>query len=43
MDPIQEVLARLVDRVENRHYGKYRGIVTDVADPRWREMMDSRH
>jgi hypothetical protein len=29
----EQVLARLVDRMENRYYGKYRGIVRDTADP----------
>jgi uncharacterized protein involved in type VI secretion and phage assembly len=33
MDPIREVIARLVEHVEHRHYGKYRGIVTRVDDP----------
>jgi uncharacterized protein involved in type VI secretion and phage assembly len=28
-----EWLARLVDRIENRYYGKYRGFVSDNADP----------
>ncbi len=28
-----DVLARLIERVENRFYGKYRGIVTDNSDP----------
>jgi uncharacterized protein involved in type VI secretion and phage assembly len=28
-----DVLTRLVDRVENRYYGKFRGIVTDNNDP----------
>ncbi len=33
--PIQmdEIVARLVDRVESRYYGKYRGQVTDNSDP----------
>jgi len=30
---IDEVLARLVQRVESRYYGKYRGQVTDNSDP----------
>src|SRR4051812_21838111 len=28
-----EILARLIQRVEGRHYGKYRGEVTDNNDP----------
>jgi hypothetical protein len=28
-----ELVARLVERVENRYYGKYRGVVTDNDDP----------
>ncbi len=28
-----DVLARLIERVEHRYYGKYRGIVTDNSDP----------
>ncbi|SRR5579883_502321 len=28
-----DILARLIERVENRHYGKYRGHVTDNDDP----------
>src|SRR5262245_65982814 len=28
-----EVLGRLIERVENRYYGKYRGQVTDNSDP----------
>jgi phage baseplate assembly protein gpV len=28
-----DVLARLIERVEGRYYGKYRGIVTDNSDP----------
>ncbi len=28
-----ELLARLIDRVENRYYGKYRGFVSDNQDP----------
>jgi uncharacterized protein involved in type VI secretion and phage assembly len=32
-DRIDELLARLVDRVEGRYYGKYRGLVTDNNDP----------
>jgi phage baseplate assembly protein V len=34
MDPLEHVVARLVERVESRHFGKYRGVVTDVDDPR---------
>lgn len=30
---IDDVVAKLVDRLESRHYGKYRGQVTDNADP----------
>src|ERR1700739_937577 len=30
---IEEVLARLIERVEGRYYGKYRGQVTDNNDP----------
>ncbi|HEY0785590.1 MAG TPA: phage baseplate assembly protein V, partial [Acidobacteriaceae bacterium] len=29
----EELLARLIERVEGRYYGKYRGLVTDNADP----------
>lgn len=29
----EELLARLVERVEGRYYGKYRGFVVDNADP----------
>jgi uncharacterized protein involved in type VI secretion and phage assembly len=32
-DGIEDVVARLVERVEGRYYGKYRGVVTDNADP----------
>src|SRR6266508_4837100 len=28
-----EILARLIERVEGRYYGKYRGFVTDNSDP----------
>jgi len=28
-----EILARLIERVDGRHYGKYRGRVTDNNDP----------
>ncbi|HVN06238.1 MAG TPA: phage baseplate assembly protein V [Bryobacteraceae bacterium] len=28
-----EILARLIERVENRYFGKYRGHVTDNSDP----------
>lgn len=28
-----ELLARLIDRVDHRHYGKYRGFVSDNQDP----------
>jgi len=30
---IDEILARLIELVEGRYYGKYRGFVTDNADP----------
>ena len=30
---IEELLQQLVERVDNRYYGKYRGYVSDVADP----------
>src|SRR5207247_6755637 len=30
---IDEVLTRLIQRVESRYYGKYRGQVTDNSDP----------
>ncbi len=33
MSASEEILARLVERVEGRFYGKYRGTVTDNADP----------
>ena len=29
----EELLARLIDKVENRYYGKYRGFVSDNQDP----------
>jgi uncharacterized protein involved in type VI secretion and phage assembly len=29
----EEILSRLIERVETRHYGKFRGVVTDNADP----------
>jgi len=29
----EEILARLIERVENRYFGKYRGQVTDNNDP----------
>lgn len=28
-----DILAQLIERVEGRYYGKYRGVVTDNADP----------
>ncbi|GAA4936560.1 phage baseplate assembly protein V [Streptomyces coeruleoprunus] len=34
MEPLEQIVARLVERVEGRYFGKYRGIVTDVDDPR---------
>ena len=33
MERLEEIVARLVERVEGRHYGKYRGFVTDNQDP----------
>jgi uncharacterized protein involved in type VI secretion and phage assembly len=30
---IDELLERLIDKVENRYYGKYRALVVDNADP----------
>jgi uncharacterized protein involved in type VI secretion and phage assembly len=33
MMPTEEILARLIERVEGRYYGKYRGQVTDNSDP----------
>ncbi len=30
---LEDIIARLVDKVENRYYGKYRGTVIDNADP----------
>ena len=30
---IEELLQQLVERVDNRYYGKYRGYVSGVADP----------
>jgi uncharacterized protein involved in type VI secretion and phage assembly len=33
MSATEEILARLVERVEGRFYGKYRGQVTDIDDP----------
>lgn len=33
MEDLEEIVARLVERVEGRHYGKYRGVVTDNQDP----------
>jgi phage baseplate assembly protein gpV len=33
MDSLEEIVARLVERVEGRYYGIYRGIVTDNQDP----------
>ena len=32
-DPMEQAIARLVERVGSSYYGKYRGIVTDVDDP----------
>jgi hypothetical protein len=28
-----DILAQLIERVEGKYFGKYRGIVTDNADP----------
>lgn len=33
MANVEELLSRLIDRVENRYYGKYRGQVVDNEDP----------
>jgi hypothetical protein len=33
MGEVEEILARLIERVEGRFYGKYRGRVSDNADP----------
>jgi len=33
MTQTDEILARLIERVEGRYYGKYRGQVTDNSDP----------
>jgi hypothetical protein len=33
---MDDLLARLLDKVENRYYGKYRGFVADNADPELR-------
>lgn len=33
MAEIEEILARLIERVEGRHFGKYRGEVVDNDDP----------
>src|SRR5262245_20305776 len=33
MESTEEVLARLVERMEGRYFGKYRGQVTDNSDP----------
>jgi hypothetical protein len=33
MADLEEILARLIEKVENSHYGKYRGEVVDNADP----------
>src|SRR5258706_12559893 len=30
---MDELLARLVEKIENRYYGKYRAFVVDNADP----------
>jgi phage baseplate assembly protein gpV len=32
-DDLEEIVTRLVQRVEGRHFGKYRGIVSDNEDP----------
>jgi len=31
--PTDDVLTRLIERVDGRYYGKYRGLVTDNKDP----------
>ena len=36
MGVTEELLTRLVERVEGRYYGKYRGVVVDNADPEYR-------
>lgn len=36
VDLMDELLARLVEKVENRYYGKYRAFVVDNADPEGR-------
>ena len=33
MIPTEEILARLIERVEARYFGKYRGQITDNGDP----------
>jgi hypothetical protein len=33
MVPTEEILARLIERVEARYFGRYRGQVTDNSDP----------
>src|SRR3954452_8559303 len=33
MADVEELLAKLIERVENRYYGKYRGEVVDNDDP----------
>src|SRR5687768_14424848 len=33
---MDDLLARLLDKVENRYYGKYRAFVVDNADPELR-------
>lgn len=33
MADVEEILARLIEKVEHRHFGKYRGEVVDNADP----------
>lgn len=30
---IEDILTRLIDKIENRYYGKYKGYVTDNNDP----------
>jgi len=32
-DPMEQILERVVERLGASYFGKYRGIVTDVADP----------
>jgi len=36
-DLIEDLVARLIEKVENRYYGKYRAFVVDNTDPEDRE------